>query len=114
MSYNRVYAENDIQTDRFDKTYLRTNTYSCDDREALQMIFRVRDLKQKKIIMSLTELLPIKPIPSPKQIIDYLRYQILFSIHSKNFERLREKSEDFITLMIDDVYKKFKIMDRRF
>ena len=113
VSYNRVFQDNKPLPDRFDKTYLRTNIYSCCAREALQMIFRVRDLSLHTIIVSIGEITPIIETPTDDQIIKYLLENIEFSFHNDDFEKLKKNIIDINSCMMSDIYKKIKILNSR-
>lgn len=86
----------------FNKTYLLTSNKSICAREAIQMLFRVRNLEDKQINIYLTKLLKIVEEPSTEQFINFLNG----SIKIANLE-YKAHNEDFYN--IDEFYLKIKI-----
>ena len=112
VSYNPVFKD-DIIINRFNKTYLRTNIGSCPAREALQMIFRVRNLIDTTIIIAVNSLQPIHDLPTDTMLVDYLTQQIKLSFHNDNFEELVKHVRDIKECMMNPLYSRIKLYNSR-
>lgn len=91
----------------FHKTYLYTNIMSCCGREALQMLFRVRNPIDKELNILLPKLYNPLPRPKDKQIINYLVNNSSLP-YFNNIENLNKSSigEDF---KLSPLYQKIKV-----
>ena len=91
----------------FNKTYIRANEMSCCGREAIQMFFRVRELTDKEINVSLPKIQPPKDIPSNKQIYDYLVKNIGLPYNPKR--ELRDADTNEFKFKLSPLYESIKI-----
>ena len=91
----------------FHKTYLLTNIMSCCGREALQMLFRVRNPIDKELNIHLPKLYNPIPRPTDKQIINYLVNNSSLP-YFNNIENLNKSSigDDF---KLSPLYEKIKV-----
>ena len=112
LSYNIEFIDGEEQPPRFNKTYLFMNDGSCCARSAIQMLHRIRELKDKTIHINIDEKLKfyITP-PTDEQIKRFLIDSIDFSKAEDNREKLIEyyqknKKEEFI---LNQIYQDFKI-----
>ena len=95
ISYNKK--------DWFNKTFLLTSPTSCCARLGIQMLFRVRHLKDEEINICLTTLKPPIEDPSKDDIIELIKQKKIVSLANSIKLLFRDECE------IKQLYKDFKV-----
>ena len=92
ISYNTdILDDGKTKNPRFNKTYLFTNIMSCCMREAIQMLFRVRDLIDTEINILIDRLDYVIDEPSEEELEKFLLNNINLSYHNDRFNEITKK-----------------------